>query len=308
MKWFKHDSNASRDKKLQNVIIDYGMEGYGLYWYCVELVAESIDGNNLTFELEHDSRIISNSTGISEQKVTELMRYFVEQNLFENSGNTITCLKLAKRLDETTSKNPYVKQMLNEIKGRGLVSVKKPLNSGVIPEGLRSDSGDSPDSLLKVSDQIRLDQIILDKKDQDTLVEEKSPTRTKLKKYKFSDNDLKFATQMFKKIKETNNATKKQNLESWAHDCRLMREREKISLNEYWRVFAWANNHHFWCKNIESPSKLRKQYPRLVKEIQDEQANTGTNKSFTGKAWDQSPAIAPYERILQNARDAGHDV
>ncbi len=125
IKWFKHDSNASRDKKLQNVIIDYGMEGYGLYWYCVELVAEGVDGNNLTFELEHDARIISRSTGISEQRVNEIMRYFVGQNLFEEADNTISCLKLAKRLDETTSKNPQVKQLLSEMKKSGIVPAKK---------------------------------------------------------------------------------------------------------------------------------------------------------------------------------------
>ena len=30
MKWFKHDSDANLDAKLQNVLLDYGLEGYGL--------------------------------------------------------------------------------------------------------------------------------------------------------------------------------------------------------------------------------------------------------------------------------------
>lgn len=107
------------------MIIDYGMEGYGLYWYCVELVAEGVGSNNLTFELEHDARIISRATGISEQRVNEIMRYFVDQKLFENNENTITCLKLAKRLDETTSKSPQVKQLLSEMKSSGILPPKK---------------------------------------------------------------------------------------------------------------------------------------------------------------------------------------
>ena len=42
------------DAKLQEVLLDYGLEGYGLYWYCIELIAQRVTTNNLTFELEHD--------------------------------------------------------------------------------------------------------------------------------------------------------------------------------------------------------------------------------------------------------------
>ena len=37
MKWFKHDSNANTDAKLKRVRMKYGMQGYGLYWYCLEI-------------------------------------------------------------------------------------------------------------------------------------------------------------------------------------------------------------------------------------------------------------------------------
>ena len=39
MKWFKHEAAANMDAKLQEVLLDYGLEGYGLYWYCLELIA-----------------------------------------------------------------------------------------------------------------------------------------------------------------------------------------------------------------------------------------------------------------------------
>ena len=63
MQWYKHDSNANMDAKLQDVLLDYGLEGYGLYWYCIELIAAKVDQNSLTFELEHDARIIARNTG-----------------------------------------------------------------------------------------------------------------------------------------------------------------------------------------------------------------------------------------------------
>ena len=31
--WFKHDSTASIDAKLRRLKMQWGMEGYGLYWY-----------------------------------------------------------------------------------------------------------------------------------------------------------------------------------------------------------------------------------------------------------------------------------
>ncbi|HBV8100274.1 TPA: DUF4373 domain-containing protein [Escherichia coli] len=108
MKWFKHDSDANRDEKLQNVLLDYGLEGYGLYWYCLELITYDVDQHNLTFDLRHDARIIARNVGSTEKRVEEMMKYFIEIGLFECSQGHITCLKLLKRLDQSmTSKSGY---------------------------------------------------------------------------------------------------------------------------------------------------------------------------------------------------------
>ena len=100
MKWFKHDSDAHTDAKVQSILLDYGLEGYGLYFYCIELIVKDISETKLTFELEHDARLIAFATGSTEQKVTEMMNQFVKLGLFEQGvNNQITCLKLLKRLD-----------------------------------------------------------------------------------------------------------------------------------------------------------------------------------------------------------------
>lgn len=116
MLWFKHDTNASQDAKLQNVLLDYGLEGYGLYWYCIEMIAGKVDANNLTFSLEHDARIIARNVGSTVQKVEEMMKYFVSIGLFECSNNTITCLKIAKRLDQSMTSNPAMRKMISQIR------------------------------------------------------------------------------------------------------------------------------------------------------------------------------------------------
>ncbi len=112
MKWFKHDSDASQDNKLQNVLLDYGLEGYGLYWHCLELIAGKVDSDNVTFELEHDARVIARNVGSTPQKVEEMMRYFVSVGLFENADGVITCLKMAKRLDKSMTSNNEMRKTI----------------------------------------------------------------------------------------------------------------------------------------------------------------------------------------------------
>ncbi|MCP4127320.1 MAG: DUF4373 domain-containing protein [Gammaproteobacteria bacterium] len=104
MKWFKHDSNAAQDAKLERLMIRHGLEGYGLYWYCLELIAAQVETHNLTFELEHDAEILSRRTGLHQDRVQDIMRYMVDSRLFEQDRGVITCLKMATRTDEYTQK------------------------------------------------------------------------------------------------------------------------------------------------------------------------------------------------------------
>ena len=112
MQWFKHDSDANMDAKLQEVLLDYGLEGYGLYWYCVELITNKLDKDNLTFELEHDSRMIARNTGSTQQKVQEMMKRFVELKLFDENEGNIRCLKLLKRLDSSMTNSKQMREFI----------------------------------------------------------------------------------------------------------------------------------------------------------------------------------------------------
>ncbi len=143
MKWIKHDTDANQDAKLQNVLLDYGLEGYGLYWYCIELIAGKIDKDNITFELEHDARIIARNVGSTAQKVEEMMKYFVQNGLFEDSQGVITCFKLARRLDQSMTSNPQMRELIDKIKNHDGIMIQ---------------------SAKPMQDKIRLDQTRVDKK------------------------------------------------------------------------------------------------------------------------------------------------
>lgn len=115
MEWFRHDSNANLDDKLQQVLLNYGLEGYGLYWYCIELIVNKVSKDNITFELKHDARVIARNTGSTPQKVEEMMKHFVDLGLFESTQGIITCMKVAKRLSASATSNPIMRKMIHEI-------------------------------------------------------------------------------------------------------------------------------------------------------------------------------------------------
>ena len=105
-------------------MLDYGLEGYGLYWYCIELIAGKVDKDNITFDLEHDARIIAKNTGSTPQKVEEMMRYFVKTGLFEDSSGVITCFKLALRLDKSMTSNAEMRGIIEGLKNHDSVMTK----------------------------------------------------------------------------------------------------------------------------------------------------------------------------------------
>lgn len=109
MKWFKHDSDAHRNKKLRKLQIKYGFIGTGLYWHCLELIAQGVDKHNLTFELEHDAEILAHEGKIETRLCEEIMKYMVELGLFESSRGQITCMKLAARIENSIVKSPELR-------------------------------------------------------------------------------------------------------------------------------------------------------------------------------------------------------
>ncbi len=149
MKWFKHDSDAHRDAKLMRLRIRHGMEGYGLYFYCLELIAGRVETKKLTFELEHDAEIIAHDTGMHVDKVNLIMADMVKLKLFEDDCGIITCLKLAKRIDETTAKNPYFKAMKDGI------NKKIDGSNRDFQEGVGTKSGGCQEGVGTKSDQSR---------------------------------------------------------------------------------------------------------------------------------------------------------
>lgn len=105
---------------------------------------------------------------------------------------------------------------------------------------------------------------------------------------KYTRADFMFAERMYEQVLLVAPKTKKPNLNKWADDIRLMRERDGYELDEIVELFDWANGHHFWATNILSPGKLREQYAKLDSQkrgIRNGSSETGnsTDRSEVGK-------------------------
>jgi len=44
MRWFKHLTDAYADEKLAILRAESGFEGYGFFWFVLEIIAKHVDG------------------------------------------------------------------------------------------------------------------------------------------------------------------------------------------------------------------------------------------------------------------------
>lgn len=53
MKWFKHYSNAQTSSALDEIINEFGFEGYGRYWRLLEFLSSNFDGESVKFRFHN---------------------------------------------------------------------------------------------------------------------------------------------------------------------------------------------------------------------------------------------------------------
>jgi len=120
-------------------VIKYGFEGYGLYWYCVENICSSLEPR-LSFELEADAEILAHVGRMDSRLVEEIMAYMINLGLFEQSHNIITCLKLARFLGESGTRNGDLKQIIRDSKSEAVSdSLKLSQTVSDCPPKIRED-------------------------------------------------------------------------------------------------------------------------------------------------------------------------
>lgn len=111
MRWFKHLSNAKNDLTMQDLIANFGYEGYGLYWAIIEILAENLNGGEVA-EAKLPIKRWCNSGAISAKKFHKICEFLSSNGNFsyEICGKyaTIRCHKISKYRDEYTKKKERI--------------------------------------------------------------------------------------------------------------------------------------------------------------------------------------------------------
>lgn len=116
MKWFKHDTDARQDFKLKRLVRRFGMEGYGMYWSVVELLAfetkDQIEGDVRLSLDNYPIEDISHDLNIEPSKAQLVLDFMAETGLIDPElyeSKVLCCKALAKRSDEYTVKRRRVR-------------------------------------------------------------------------------------------------------------------------------------------------------------------------------------------------------
>jgi hypothetical protein len=83
-------------------------------------------------------------------------------------------------------------------------------------------------------------------------------------RHKFEICDMEMAELLFQKMLANNENAKQPNLEAWANEVRLMREKDNRTIEQIQYLINWSQNDSFWKVNILSMSKLRSKFDQLV--------------------------------------------
>ncbi len=111
--------------------------------------------------------------------------------------------------------------------------------------------------------------------------EEKRNKEKTSPKLRFSDDDRGLAQEMFSLIQELIPNSKEPDLDKWANEFRLMRERDGTdrTVDGIRDLMRWALGHSFWKSNVLSPDALRKQWDRLTIQRKEQHDPQRTNTS-----------------------------
>ncbi|GLT13871.1 hypothetical protein [Vibrio algivorus] len=90
---------------------------------------------------------------------------------------------------------------------------------------------------------------------------------------------------MYRRVRKVNEAARRPKLVNWANDIRLMRNALNVTHREICEMFKFANEHHFWAENIQSPKALRKQWDKLFAQKNTFTRPAANEPDFNDTSW-----------------------
>ena len=86
-------------------------------------------------------------------------------------------------------------------------------------------------------------------------------------KVDFTPKDMELSKLLLDRIKKNTPTYKEPNLDNWANDCRLMRERDNRTPEQIEHLIEWSQKDDFWSANILSMKKVRDKFDTMVAQM-----------------------------------------
>ncbi|MCC9023006.1 Replication protein O [Bacillus nakamurai] len=174
--------------------------------------------------------------------------------------------------------NTKVTQFLDLLKKDEMIDFKKDTKKTLITivnYGVYHDSDEEKKTVIEHKNDTKATQKHTIKNDKNV----KNEKNIKPSRLKYEICDMENAEYLFKEIQNNNPDAKKPNLEKWANEFRLIRERDKRTDEQIKYLINWSQQDSFWKTNILSPASLRKQFDRLVTKIKSDKEQKKANKA-----------------------------
>jgi hypothetical protein len=246
--WFKHDSNARHDIKIQYLRSVHGNAGYGMFWMLIEIMRDSNDYclkyNQMTFVA------LSREFDLTEVETRSFIDFCINTELLTKDNGIIYSESLLKRLDKLEERKRQLK--LNGMKGGR-------------PRKEQQEQAPEANSKLEAEP---------DKSKQQKPVRTKNAT---VAQYSVEVNQL--TDLLVQKIKENNPKAQTPNFDQWRDSIRLMMENDKYEFEQIKKMIEWCQSDDFWKSNILSAKKLREKAGTLVLQMErgDDNGRVKTN-------------------------------
>lgn len=235
--YFPHDFNARLDRKILRMRKVLGIEGYGIFWMLIEVLAVQED---FSYPLA-DIDLLADEFGTSNEKVESVIKQF---GLFKIDRDAkFFSLSLIARMQK------YI-----EISERARLAANKRWEKA---QKLKESNANA---LQMHSDGNAI-------KEKDIKEQERKGNKKKEKDFKKlfveDSNEFRLSKLLYDLMLINNPKAKKPNLQNWCKHIERMHRIDERSYEEIEGAIRWSQQDSFWLKNILSTETLRRKYDRL---------------------------------------------
>jgi len=113
MKWFRHQTDSYTNLKHREIMEEFGLEGYGFYWVCCELVGQQGE----KYRLKNSKgwlKALKNTSNLSEEKINKFLNKFAFLNLISANALKDKELYIPKMRDYSDDYTKFLRRHSEE--------------------------------------------------------------------------------------------------------------------------------------------------------------------------------------------------